>query len=128
MKNCITCNKLFEPTPRCKHIHCSPKCRNHNPQKSERTKKFQQARRQFLNEYKLNLGCSVCGYREHAAALHFNHVSGIKKFNLSQDAKRKLSDILKEMTKCEILCANCHAIHTFENKHFHTKRKDYNAG
>jgi hypothetical protein len=31
--------------------------------------------------------------------------------------------LLAEIAKCEILCANCHRVHTFENRHWRTKRK-----
>lgn len=126
-KTCETCGKYFRPTPNCKHIYCSIKCRNHNPKKTETTKRFQQSRRDFLNSYKLNAGCKICGYAEHPAALQFNHVHGVKKFNISADPKRKLDDIMAEIAKCEVLCANCHSVHTFENNHYITKRGKKNA-
>lgn len=56
--------------------------------------------------------CSICGYSKNYAALQFHHRNPENKvFNL--DA-RKLSNtnwdsITKELEKCELLCANCHA-------------------
>lgn len=55
--------------------------------------------------------------------MDFNHISGEKMFNISQDPKRAKEAILEEMEKCEVLCANCHRIKTYEEKHWHTKRK-----
>jgi hypothetical protein len=77
----------------------------------------------MINAIKIERGCSVCGYKEHAAALDFNHVRGEKRFNVSQDTKTAWRRLLEEIDKCEILCANCHRIHTYENRHWHTKRK-----
>ena len=67
-------------------------------------------------------GCVVCGYNAPPAALDFNHVRGVKLFNVSQDPKRALYSIMQEIEKCDVLCANCHRIHTYENRHWHTKR------
>jgi len=107
--------------------YCSAKCRNHNPNKSRTTKKFQQGRREAINSIKLSRGCAQCGYNKHPAALQFNHIKGEKLFNISQDPKRKWETIFAEIAKCEVLCANCHAIHSVENKHGWTKRKVKNV-
>ena len=77
----------------------------------------------MIDRIKTERGCSACGYSAHAAALDFNHVRGTKLFNVSQDPKRSLHSIMQEIEKCDILCANCHRIHTYENRHWHTKRK-----
>src|SRR5215469_15939667 len=37
---------------------------------------WQARRRQQLAAYKLERGCAVCGYKEHPAALHFDHLPG----------------------------------------------------
>ena len=74
----------------------------------------------------MDKGCSVCGYNAHPAALDFNHVQGIKEFNVSQDPKVALARLLAEIDKCEVLCANCHRVHTYENRHWQTNRKDRN--
>ena len=65
----------------------------------------------------------MCGYNVHPAALDFNHIHGDKAFSVSQDPKVALHKLLAEIDKCEVLCANCHRVHTYENKHWHTKRK-----
>lgn len=74
---------------------------------------------------KIEAGCAVCGFNDHPAALDFNHVRGEKLFNISMDPKRAKHLIEAEMAKCEILCANCHRIHTSEENHGRTKRRDY---
>ena len=54
--------------------------------------------------------CQRCGYKKCLRALQFHHIDPIKKdFHFSQGKDLKLSSIKKELEKCELLCANCHA-------------------
>lgn len=122
MNICVTCNSSFSPT-RLWQKYCSSKCRNNSPYKKVRTSSFQQVRRDLINKIKIDRGCAICGYNDHAAALDFNHTQGDKKFNVSQDPKVALHRLLEEIDKCEVLCANCHRVHTYENRHWHTNRK-----
>lgn len=79
--------------------------------------------RLFLNAYKLERGCIDCGYKEHPAALEFDHRDRTVKC-------QKVSDMwsyskerqLAEMEKCDIRCANCHQIKTFEERENGTYR------
>lgn len=120
MKHCATCGALFEPTREWQK-YCSVKCRNNSDSKKQTTRDFQRKRRLLINEIKMKKGCARCGYKEHPAALDFNHIRD-KHFNISQDPKRSLEAIMQEIEKCEILCSNCHRIVTYEEKHWHTKR------
>jgi len=72
--------------------------------------------REFTTRVKMRFGCRECGYKKHPAALHFNHLNQeTKSTNVSRISTwMKLKN---EIRKCEILCANCHAIHSVENKH-----------
>ena len=56
--------------------------------------------------------CVDCGTKFHPAAMDFDHVRGEKKFNISKSATlgRSLKEIMEEIAKCEIRCANCHRI------------------
>ena len=85
---------------------------------SERRKRVQL----FVTRVKMLYGCSKCGYRKHGAALHFNHLNPEeKKMNVSKC--RTFPSAKEEMRKCEILCANCHAEKTIEEKHYLYERK-----
>ena len=77
-------------------------------------------RSEFLRAYKCNIGCTICGYNLHAAALDFHHRNpDEKKFNISNNlSSRNWDSILAEVEKCDILCANCHRIE-------HDKGGDY---
>lgn len=88
---------------------------NRKWQRSEKGKACSQRhyekRKGYIANYKLNRGCSVCGYHKCAAALEFHHPNDDKEFNISCGLyrdNRSLEEIEKEMEKCVILCANCH--------------------
>ena len=68
----------------------------------------------FVNRYKTYVGCKDCGYKEHAVALQLDHVRGVKTMAVSSMVTRatSLKRIKEEMRKCEVRCANCHAIVT----------------
>ena len=71
--------------------------------------------------HKLAQGCADCGYKKDAYALQFDHVRGDKKKNVSDLIRSDYawSTILEEINKCEVVCANCHAIRTkVRGQHF----------
>ena len=55
--------------------------------------------------------CAVCGYKKCIRALTFHHINPkTKKFGLSaRGLTRSWEMIIKELDKCVLLCANCHA-------------------
>ena len=62
---------------------------------------------------KVSRGCHDCGYNKDGTALQFDHLRD-KKANISNMIRSDYSwnSILEEMCKCEVVCANCHAIRT----------------
>lgn len=72
-------------------------------------------KRWAIGLYKTNIGgCVDCGYNGHPAALDFDHLPEFKKHrNIAQLANCQWPTILEEITKCELVCANCHRIRTF---------------
>lgn len=68
-----------------------------------------EARKKFLL-YRATQKCNRCGYSDFRA-LHFHHL-GDKHMSVSQMVKDGYAwkRILTEIEKCEVLCANCHAI------------------
>jgi hypothetical protein len=66
----------------------------------------------WLNEYKTSQGCTDCGYNAHPAALHFDHVRGKKKLNVCN--AKSIAQAKREIKKCEVRCANCHSIRTYQ--------------
>lgn len=70
--------------------------------------------RAWLQAYKVEKGCTDCGYSAHHAALEFDHIYDDKVENVSSLAGRSRAAILAEIAKCEVVCANCHGIRTWE--------------
>ena len=72
-----------------------------------------------LAQMKLDSGCVDCGYAGHSAALHFDHLPGHeKRQNLSRMMRGySRESVLAEIAKCEVVCANCHAIRTWGRRY-----------
>ena len=65
--------------------------------------------RQQAVEYKGGK-CEVCGYDRCSDALEFHHNDlSDKKFGISAKGyTRSWSEVVKELDKCKLICANCH--------------------
>jgi hypothetical protein len=70
--------------------------------------------RAALDAFKLQAGCVDCGYKEHPCALDFDHIYGKKV--TSPSLCGSITSALKEALKCQVRCANCHRIRTFERR------------
>lgn len=59
--------------------------------------------------------CVDCGGRFHPVAMTFDHRPGTKKVNdLATLARSGCTGLLEtEMAKCDLVCANCHAVRTY---------------
>lgn len=67
--------------------------------------------RRWLDAYKLRHGCVDCGYNAHPAALHFDHIGSNKTMNVCNS--KSVAQAQREITKCVVRCANCHAVKTW---------------
>ena len=72
--------------------------------------------RAFILEIKKTKYCVRCGNNDFRV-LDFHHIKE-KSIGISQIQRAKWSNerTLKELEKCEVLCANCHRIHHYEEK------------
>lgn len=70
----------------------------------------------WFQEFKKTLKCAQCGF-DHPGALQFHHLRD-KTLNISKmvNRNRRPEEVLAEMEKCVVLCANCHAILHHEEK------------
>ena len=62
--------------------------------------------------------CKDCGITYPCYIMEFDHVKWNKEFNLasSYSLNKTIDDILLEASKCEIVCANCHAERTHQRR------------
>jgi hypothetical protein len=71
-------------------------------------KAYKKENRQMLYNYMLDKKCIKCGESD-IACLQFDHKDEFKKsFCISMGMGKSWNTILKEINKCQILCANCH--------------------
>lgn len=109
---CSSCNKKLLG----KQVKwCSIKCKNQDSNIKYQSYQLQKKRALDRKIKIVNMSggcCSKCGYKKNLAALEFHHINpSEKKFKLDS---RKLSNsnwntILSELSKCKLLCSNCHA-------------------
>lgn len=61
--------------------------------------------------------CVDCGIRYPYYVMQFDHVKGVKKFDIGRGGvNRRLEVLMEEIAKCELVCANCHAVRTHLRK------------
>jgi len=62
-----------------------------------------------------SIPCTDCKGEFPAVVMQFDHVNGNKEMNVADTIRGgwSMSRIQKEMNKCEVVCANCHAIRTW---------------
>ncbi len=113
MKKCSTCQQLKSETA----FYKKGKSGRINSLCKECFNDYCQNR--WVNRKKLGIEylggkCSRCGYNEHYAAMQFHHVVH-KDFTWTKLRLLKWERVIKELDKCILLCANCHAItHSLE--------------
>jgi len=87
--------------------------RNNKQLYFNKNKKKKQKDIKWWLDYKSTLKCCKCGF-QHPAAIDFHHLEADKKEASLADAIAKKGwgkkRILNEISKCIILCANCHRI------------------
>lgn len=79
----------------------------------ERRRKVLRRNQDLLREYLLNHPCLDCGTTD-IRVLEFDHLRD-KKMGITWALRFMYSweDILREIEKCEVVCANCHKIRTY---------------
>lgn len=72
------------------------------------------AARDWMAELKRGVPCADCGETFPAPVMHWDHLPGHTKVGeISVLAtQRSRTIVLEELKKCELVCANCHAIRT----------------
>ncbi len=91
---------------------------------SENRKLRRKENKEYVQTLKLKTGCKVCGYNKCAEALEFDHRDPITKegkyetVSISTRAPHSIDKINKIITKCDLLCANCHREKSVRNQDY----------
>lgn len=107
---CLVCGDPFKGN---QTKYCSDKCRpignNKNNYAAQKLRAISR-KREFITQ--LGGKCQNCGYAKNMSALTFHHKNPKDKmFELDcrKISNSTLESLQKELLKCELLCANCHA-------------------
>jgi hypothetical protein len=89
------------------------------PEIAERRRTYTKMRRvekqDFTRWVKTQRGCVDCGYKGHPVALDFDHRPGtVKLSSVAALVTCSWDSIIAEIKKCDVVCANCHRIRTYE--------------
>jgi hypothetical protein len=123
MRLCKTCNKEKEDREfhsgkrdqySCKECNSEYKKQHYKKNKEKYIKKAKLKRQEYRKEYYDWLStqkCKDCGISDHRV-LEQDHIDN-KSFNISKKVgSMRLESLMKELNKCEVVCANCHRIRT----------------
>jgi hypothetical protein len=77
---------------------------------------WERGRADWLLGLKTGRPCTDCGRLYPPQVMQWDHLPGAPKLgDISTSFRRRpREDLLQELAKCELVCANCHAIRTFE--------------
>jgi len=90
-----------------------------------RTRRIEQKKRhhalltEWMREMKAGRPCAECGGLFPVVAMQWDHRPGEEKVGDVSDLIRKTHSkkrILVEIAKCDLVCANCHAVRTFKSR------------
>ena len=64
--------------------------------------------------------CTDCGIKYAPYVMDFDHVRGIKSYNVSSMVNKGVSvkNIEAEISKCEVVCSNCHRERTYKRREY----------
>lgn len=70
-----------------------------------------------IGRIKQEQGCTDCGFNAHPFAMHFDHLPEFEKSaGIASLWWAPWARVVAEMAKCEVVCANCHAIRTITRR------------
>lgn len=73
--------------------------------------------RKYIKDYLSTHPCVDCG-NDNVIVLEFDHVRDTKLYNISDMVQKaySITTIQKEIDKCDVRCANCHRIATYNRR------------
>lgn len=133
LKTCAKCNALkprtdFSPNPN-GPLGLASYCREcTNARKREKRldptvrakdaafTRARNAQRKAVLDKLREVPCTDCEGLFPSFMMQFDHVRGPKEFGVMQGYSKSWDELLAEVAKCEIVCANCHCARTFARR------------
>jgi len=136
-KKCIKCHEIKEHGEKqgrckeCMRIYSKNRYKSNEELREKcikKARKLSKARyasnKAMVNEYRKNHPCVDCGNAD-IRVLDFDHRDPAEKsFCISWGYHKRPEQIMKEIEKCDIRCANCHRIKHHEEKHGQISNKE----
>lgn len=71
--------------------------------------------KRMVKDLKASTPCADCNQYFHFSVMDFDHIRGEKRESINYLVNRNMSRpaLLRELAKCELVCANCHRMRTF---------------
>lgn len=82
----------------------------------DKAKKHKAVLREKYIQYKESMPCTDCGIYYPSYVTQFDHTGSDKEFNVANKTTGSWDKLLREMQKCELVCANCHAVRTWKRR------------
>ena len=122
MKKCRNCQEVKDYS----HFHKTSKVGNRYQSDCrkccvERKKNISMKHRNIVGRWKMLKGCSVCGFKgKHYCQLDLDHINKTDKHpslkGHAYEPSWSMKKIKQELSKCRVICKNCHAVKTILNE------------
>jgi hypothetical protein len=87
---------------------------NQASKKASRQRKDRELVKQYIVKYKESKPCADCNMCYPYYVMDFDHLPEFKKSFGIGGTYQSMTRVLKEIAKCEVVCANCHRVRTFK--------------
>jgi hypothetical protein len=115
VKTYVPWPKILEEIDKCDLVcACCHRVRTHKGDSCYRTHLYR-SNRAMVDSLKTGAPCVDCGAFFKACQMDFDHVQKWKFASVSQMLQLSEATVLEEISKCELVCANCHRVRTYEN-------------
>ena len=126
MKRCRTCQRLKDEEEFYFTTNKTKRFKDCRPCVSKNIAEQKRGIYEWVDDHKASIGCEHCGERDkRCLQLHHRDSSNKKKSVATLIGKGYIFRTVRaEVQKCEVLCANCHSIHHYEER----RAGDWGAG
>ena len=109
-KLCSSCKKaVANSSGYC--TKCMKSRRRRSGELSTTGKRRREEQRELIASFR-SRPCADCGIQYPSYVMEFDHARGTKSFNIGSGRYKSTGALLAELSKCDVVCANCHTIRT----------------